>query len=79
MIRPAQPDPPARTKPQPEADTVLYGALTTFDVVVSRRPLRIWRAGAKELVQLPVGTAVARDSELVRQLPGDFEKPKVKQ
>ncbi len=77
-IRAHQGDPPAPTKRQPQADVTVYEALTTLDVVVSRRPLRVWKASTKELVQLPVATAVARDSELVRLLPDAFEKPKVK-
>lgn len=69
---------PAPRKRQPQADAVIYEPLTVLDVVVSRRPLRVLKASTEELVQLPVATAVARDSELVRQLPDAFEVPKVK-
>ncbi len=68
----------ARGRKRPaERDTVLYGTLEPFDGVVLRRPLKVANA-AGEITQLAVGAIFARDSELVRLLPGDFEKPKVR-
>ncbi len=68
----------ARGRKRPiERDAVCYSTLTPLEVVVARRPLRILD-GTGKLHQIAVGTAFAHDAEIVRLLPGDFEKPKVR-
>jgi len=60
-------------------DVIAYEVLTPLDAVVLRRPLRVGHFSEPDRVtQLPAGTVLPRDSELVKQVPDAFEAPKVR-